>query len=133
MSQRYNNSMIDFNQMKEYKNNLVFIGSESEYNTFSNKWFKMPFAGKFNNLLQIVEIIAGAKGYIANPTGLFAVAELLKVPRMLISSDFIQVNKKTMLGPKNVYPLGGLWTISTNGSNFKNNLQLMINCFVILY
>lgn len=127
LSERYVNANIDFSQLQKYKDKLVFIGSQKEYDIFCKKYTTLPFAGKFNNLLQIAEVIAGAKAHIANPTGLFAVSECLKVPRMLIGSQFIKVNDQMMLGPKNVNCLGGIHTTATNNNNFYNNLDLMID------
>lgn len=127
LSERYVNANIDFSQLQKYKDKLVFIGSQKEYDVFCKKYTTLPFAGKFNNLLQIAEVIAGAKAHIANPTGLFAVSECLKVPRMLIGSQFIKINDTLMLGPKNVNPLGGIHTTATNNSTFYNNLDLMID------
>ena len=59
----------------------------------------------------------GCKGYISNQTGLFALAEGLKIPRGLITADHIIVNEKKQLGPVNVIPLGGLCLTIHNTSN----------------
>ena len=127
LSERYNNCFVDFKELQLYEDKLVFIGTEKEYNIFSQKYFKLPFAGKFNNLLQIAEAIAGARGYIANPTGLFSIAECMKTPRLLISSQFIKIEDKIKFGPKNVNCLGGINSTASNNSNFKNNVDLFVN------
>lgn len=125
LSERYNNCFVDFNDLKPYKDKLVFIGTEKEYNIFTKNYFEMEFAGRFNNLLQIGEVIAGSKAYIANPTGLFSIAEGLKMPRLLIGSQFMKIDDQILFGPKNILCLGGLHTTATNKSNFKNNIELL--------
>lgn len=114
LTSRYVNCYIDFNRLKPYKDKMVFLGIEKEYNDFCQKYFEMEFAGKFDNLLEVAQVIAGAKGYMANPTGLYAIAEGLKVPRALVACDYIKVDyggergEEIITGPVNVLPLGGI-------------------------
>lgn len=112
LTPRYVNCYINFNILERYKDNMVFLGTEKEYNDFCQKYFKMDYAGKFTNLLEIAQILAGAKGYMANPTGLYAVAEGLKIPRALVACDYVKVKfengEQIISGPSNVLPLGGI-------------------------
>lgn len=125
LSQRYVNCFIKFKQAQQFKDHLVFIGTEKEHKIFCQKYFQIPSAGKFDSLLQIAQLIEGARGYIANPTGLYAVAELLKVPRMLIQAEYVKVHDQILFGPKNVFPLGGLCTTCASTDNFLKTLNLM--------
>ena len=108
LTERYINCNVDYKQLEQFKDSIVFLGTEAEHKVFCQKYFQMQFAGKFNSLLQIAELIQGCKGYISNQTGLFALAEGLKVNRGLITADHIIEEEKRKFGPVNVFPLGGM-------------------------
>lgn len=107
LTERYVNCNIDYKQIEPYKDHLVFIGTEKEHDIFAKSYFDMEYAGQFNNMLQIAQVLQGAKGYIGNQTSIFAVAEGLKIPRGLMACDFIKVDDHIEPGPANVCPLGG--------------------------
>ena len=61
-----------------------------------------------DNLLTVAQYLAGAKGYMSNQTGFYALAELMKINRILLPPDWIRNEEKELvMGPKNVLPLGG--------------------------
>ena len=117
LTERYINCNINLKKIEQFKDDLVFLGTEQEYNTFCKNYFNVQSAGKFNSLLEVAELMAGAKGYISNQTGFFALAEGLKIDRGLICSDVMIVQNKKQLGPVNVLPLGGF--CSTIHSSYK--------------
>lgn len=123
LTQRYVNCSIDYRQLEQFKDDLVFIGTQNEYNFFCQHCFKMDYAGKFNNLLEIAQIIEGAGGYIANPTGLFALAEGLKVPRILMPCDYMYIGGQVQKGPTNVTPLGGINALAHNTFGLVNAIE----------
>jgi len=80
-SGRYQNKTISYSFLQKYSK-VVFIGLEEEY-----KGFKAYYPGiqraYFNNFQEMAEIISGCKVFIGNQSFPFAVAEGLKVPRIL--------------------------------------------------
>lgn len=89
-SGRYQNTSIDYTILNKYKN-LVFLGVESEYKDMKQylpaiRWQQV------DNFLQMARIIAGCKLFIGNQSFPFALAEALKVPRLLeVSFEVINV------------------------------------------
>lgn len=97
LTARYYNIFIDYNKLKEFANNLVFIGFEKEHNDFEQKYFKVDYY-KPLNLKEAAEKIKGAKGFLGNQSGLYSVAECLKSKRILIGPEFTMYN--TSVGPR---------------------------------
>ncbi|HEY2581214.1 MAG TPA: hypothetical protein VGI43_05390 [Mucilaginibacter sp.] len=80
-SERYRNLSIDYSFLKKY-NNLVFVGIKSEYEDFSKSVPGLQWK-QVNDFLELAQIIAGCKFFIGNQSFPFAIAEGLKVPRVL--------------------------------------------------
>ena len=127
LSQRYVNPLIDYKQLSCFKDILVFVGTEQEFNVFNKKYFKLNERIAPTSLLEVAELMKGALGYIANQTGFFAVAEALKVPRILFPAEFMSNGKNITLGPMNVLPLGGWCKSVVNKKNVINAVTQMIN------
>lgn len=123
LTQRYVNCNVNWKQLEQFKDDLVFLGTEGEYNYFCQKCFKMDYAGKFDNLLEIAQILEGAGGHISNPTGLFALSEGLKVPRILVPCDYMSDGTKIFPGPTNVTPLGGINALAHNTNGLINAIN----------
>ncbi|MGZ3872249.1 MAG: hypothetical protein ACXVJD_04995 [Mucilaginibacter sp.] len=80
-SSRYNNALIDYGFLSNYKN-VVFVGVKSEYQEMQKsipglKWQEV------NDFLDLANLIAGCKLFIGNQSFPYAVAEGLKVKRLL--------------------------------------------------
>lgn len=117
-TERYNNVFLDLKVLNEYKDNFVFIGLPNEYEDFKKNWFDVEYY-KISDALEFAEILAGAKGIISNQTSLYAIAELMKVPRILMSAEYINANGKIMFGPTNVIPQGGWFEVATTTPKLK--------------
>lgn len=118
LTERNVNQNIDYNELKAFDRDLVFIGTDREYQTFRKKFFELDRVElkKDDSLLTVAEYLAGAKGYLANQSGFFSLAELMKIPRILLPPDFIlsEEGKGGLeLGPRNNLPLGG-WANSVS-------------------
>lgn len=117
LTERYVNQALDYTKLKDFRDRLVFIGTESEYRIFQKKYFDLERAELTpeDNLLTVARYLAGAKGYMSNQTGFFALAELMKINRILLPPDWIIWNgeKELVPGPKNNLPLGG-WAHSVS-------------------
>lgn len=107
LSQRYVNGVINYNLLQQFKDLLVFIGTEKQFNIFNQNYFELNERCAPTSLLEVAQLMKGAVGYISNQTGFFAVAEAIKVPRILLPCDLIKQGKQYVFGPKNVLPLGG--------------------------
>jgi hypothetical protein len=105
-TERYVNVTIDYNQLRQFKDKLVFIGLESEYNLFKNQYFDLEYC-KTKNMLEAAELMAGAKGVLGNPSGLYTLAECMKVNRICITPEYFKYANKICPGPVNVHPIGG--------------------------
>ncbi len=70
---------LNWSLLENYKDHCLFIGLESE---LKNIPVEIPYY-KINSLLEYAKIIAGAKLIIANQTFTFALAEAMKLPRIL--------------------------------------------------
>ena len=53
------------------------------------------------------KLMKGSKGVIGNQGGLFSLAEMLKVPRVLIPPQYILYGSQITIGPCNNHPIGG--------------------------
>lgn len=113
LTERYVNRGIDYMKLKEFRDRLVFLGTEKEHQTFRKEFFDLDRVElkPEDSLLTVARYLAGAKGFIANQSGFFSLAELMKIPRILLTPDWVkeQTGLKTevRMGPKNNLPLGG--------------------------
>ena len=115
LSQRYVSSIVDYKMLEQFKDIMVFAGTEREFEVFNKNYFELKERYVPTNLLEVAQVMKGAVGFIANQTGFFAVAEAIKIPRILLPCDFIKVEGKNFFGPKNVLPLGG-WCLSISNT-----------------
>lgn len=93
-SKRYQNPNISRAFLDKYKD-LVFIGTDQEYRTIKEEVKHIEHM-KVNNFLEMANIINSCKLFIGNQSMPFAIAEALKVPRLL----------EVSLGSPNVIPYG---------------------------
>ena len=108
---RYLNPLIDFSILKPYADRIVIIGLEPEHKDFCQEFFNVDFY-RCKDALDAARVIAGGSLMIANPCGLYSIAEQMKMNRMLISCErmcLLYKGKKMMVaGPNNVIPQGGV-------------------------
>lgn len=111
ISQNKNNVNLNYNLLEQFKDKLVFVGTKNEYINFCQKYFAIQdFISSEENLLQIAKYFSGSKGLVSNQSTLFAIAELMKIPRILLTNDYNNINNKIDFGIKNVVPING-WTV----------------------
>lgn len=85
---RYHAPWIDYFFMKEYQDKIIFVGMEAEYERFKHDWGLEIQYGKVYNFLDLAHCIASCKLFIGNQSMCYAIAEALKVPRLLEVCDF---------------------------------------------
>lgn len=94
---RYHNGFINYFFLKEYKEKLMFCGLEEEHLAFCTEWeIDIPLL-KVNNFLELAVAMDGCKFFLGNQSACYAIAEGLKIPRMLEVCPFAP----------NVIPCGG--------------------------
>ncbi|MBE6365377.1 MAG: hypothetical protein E7053_06450 [Lentisphaerae bacterium] len=104
---RYRNVFVDMAALQPFCNDLVFAGLPEEYDDFCQKYFQLEYIGKVDSMMDFAKYFAGAKGVIGNQSGLFALAECMKIPRILVAAEYIICRKTFSTGPVNVQPQGG--------------------------
>ncbi|HEY8781616.1 MAG TPA: hypothetical protein VIM16_08390 [Mucilaginibacter sp.] len=80
-SGRYRNPDINYSFLKKY-NNLVFIGIKSEYDDLRKSVPDLLWK-QVEDFFDLAQVIAGCKFFIGNQSFPFAIAEGLKIPRIL--------------------------------------------------
>jgi hypothetical protein len=84
--------------MEKYRDHLMFCGTEEERDAFAKEWhfaFELQIL-KVANFFELAAWIACCKFFIGNQSMCFAIAEALKVPRILELCPYAQ----------NIHPCG---------------------------
>ena len=103
---RYCNVHIDCGQLKQFREHLVFIGTAGEYETFCRSFFDLEYQ-PCENMLEMAQYMAGAKGFIGGQSGIYSLAECMKIPRILLAPEFVKSDGVIIPGPHNNHPIGG--------------------------
>lgn len=83
-SARYNNDAIDYGLLAQLGRTMGFVGLPEEYRTFCARYGDLPVTHiNTRHALDAAYAIATSKLYIGNQSLMFAIAEALKVPRLL--------------------------------------------------
>lgn len=106
-TQRYQNKEINYKCLENYQ--TVFVGLEEEYKEcgFKTDWVETK------DLAHLAAIINSCRLYVGNQSVSFAIAEALKVPRLLEVCNFAP----------NVIPHGPLGTDAVNPLGFERTLE----------
>lgn len=102
---RYHGQWIHYFPLKKYadEGRLIFAGTKDEHAKFNIDWgFDVPYLDVIN-FLDLAYCLASCKLFVGNQSMCFAVAEAMKVPRLLEVCDFAP----------NVHPCG------PNGNYFR--------------
>lgn len=78
---RARNVFIDYSFLKHY-DNLLFLGTKDEYEDLKQSVPNLEFYD-VKDFLELAQIIKSCKFYLSNQTFAYAIAEGLKVPRLL--------------------------------------------------
>ena len=105
-STRYCNALLKLDGLAKYRDRLVFMGLKAEHEAFCSKWFDVEYRG-ISNALEFARLLRGSGGIISNQNGLYAIAELMKVPRVILSYEYGMINGKIMPGSPINLPVGG--------------------------
>lgn len=104
---RYVNAFIDLNMLKPLQKKLVFLGLPKEHEDFCRDFFKVDYE-RCEDAKRMLDVMAGSQAVIANPCGPYALAEMAKLKRCLLTPEFMLLDDKHItIGPVNVIPQGG--------------------------
>ena len=81
-SPRYRSDRLTYLSLLRCRDRLLFLGTAEEHEEFSTRTFRCDYLPT-QDFLEAARLIRGAALTIGNQTGLFAIAEALKVPRLL--------------------------------------------------
>jgi len=81
-TQRYLNPSISYKPLQQIDIPIYFVGTQTEYELFQKE---VPKATHYQceDFLKLAQVIKGAKFFLGNQSMCFAIAEQLKIPRML--------------------------------------------------
>lgn len=88
-SSRYHNHKVNYSILKKYEKDMIFIGYENEYKNFiSSSLLSVPFYFP-KSFIDVAQIFNHCRFVIGNQTMYFAIAEAMKVPRLVEMSTTI--------------------------------------------
>jgi hypothetical protein len=83
----YHGDWVDYFHLQPYKSRISFVGSPEEHKQFQTDWDMEVHHQEVDNFLHLAQIIMDCKLFIGNQSMCFAIAEGLKVPRLLEVCD----------------------------------------------
>lgn len=81
-TQRYREAFDVEPVLREYADDLVFVGLPEEYRDFCRECFPVEYK-PVENALDLLSFLQSCRGFIGNVSGTFALAECSKIPRIL--------------------------------------------------
>lgn len=87
---RYRNPWISYFFLEQYRDNIKFVGLKEEYEAFKKEWkfeFNFPYV-EVKDFHELAIKISECKFFIGNQSMCYAIAEALKVPRILEICQF---------------------------------------------
>lgn len=87
-SERYTNPNIDYSFLKPYEDDIIFCGTQREWNNFCMLYDLNIKKVSINNFRDLAVIIRSCRFHISNQTQAFQLSEGLKVPRILELCSF---------------------------------------------
>jgi len=94
-TERYRNEQINYSFLKPLESRLLFAGLDHEWRDFSEKFnLKIPLL-RVNDFLELAIVIKSSSFFIGNQSLCMALAEAIKVPRILEACDFAPCNIPT--------------------------------------
>lgn len=81
-TQRYHGEHFDYLFIKEFAPQMVFVGLEMEYDIIKKKLPGMEYR-PVEDFYELAQIIKGGRFFVGNQSMAFALAEIMKVPRVV--------------------------------------------------
>jgi hypothetical protein len=97
LSKRYRNNTINYSILEPIASKCLFVGLDDEFTAFNRAYMMGIKRLHVKDALHMCQIISSCKLFIGNQSSSYAIAEQLKVPRLLEIYNFCP----------NVIPIGG--------------------------
>jgi hypothetical protein len=85
---RYRAPWIDYFHLKKYEDQITFVGLPDEWESFNKEWGLNVPMWDVSNFYELAVVLNSCKLFIGNQSMCFAIAEAMKVPRLLEVCDF---------------------------------------------
>ena len=95
-TERYPRPSFSFSFLEPFRDELLFLGTDAEHAAFEEAFFPV-FHRNIADFGEALDVLSSVRLAIGNQTGFFAMAEALKIPRLLLVSE----------RDPNVVPCGG--------------------------
>lgn len=120
-------SNFDYSILKLYKEKLIYMGIEDDHQALKLR-YKLDIPRiEPTDALQTAKLLNSVKLVISNQNTSYAIAEILKFPRILIHKDFYNKNGKMILGDRlNILPLGGICATIFNEELLKQKIDYFL-------
>ena len=82
-TERYTNPNINYRFLKKYQKDILFCGTELEYQIFKLRYNLKIKRLKIKNFLELAQALKQCKFHISNQTQSFQLSQGLKIPRIL--------------------------------------------------
>ena len=100
LTSRYPRETLSLSFLEPFREELLFLGTETEHAAFESAWFPVE-RRKIADFADALDVLSSVRFAIGNQTGFFAIAEALKIPRLLLVSG----------ESPNVVPCGGAFQL----------------------
>lgn len=86
---RYRNVKVSYRHLNKYISKIIFVGTQSEYNSFCLQNNFRPLFVRLNSFIELCQMMKACAFVVGNQTFFFALAQALKVPRLVQMSSTI--------------------------------------------
>ena len=95
-TERFRRPRFSFSFLEPFRDEILFLGTDAEHAAFEKSFFPVEHR-KIADFADALDVLSSVRLAIGNQTGFFAIAEALKIPRLMLVSD----------RDPNVVPCGG--------------------------
>lgn len=95
-TERFRRPGFSFSFLEPFRDEILFLGTDAEHAAFEKTFFPVEHGG-IADFAEALDVLSSVRLAIGNQTGFFALAEGMKIPRLMLVSD----------RDPNVVPCGG--------------------------
>ena len=86
VTERSQRAGFSFSFLEPFRDDILFLGTDAEHAAFEAAFFPV-FHRKIADFADALDVLSSVRLVLGNQTGFFAIAEALKVPRLLLVPD----------------------------------------------
>lgn len=117
-TERYPRPSFSFSFLEPFRDELLFLGTDAEHAAFEEAFFPV-FHRTIADFGEALDVLSSVRLAIGNQTGFFAMAEALKIPRLLLVSE----------RDPNVVPCGGAFQLLYETESAKTSFRAFFDRF----